>query len=142
MTVGAPGYINVQQFENPSAPGASSLVTLSYIAGVALGGDRIVIADPANGKAIYATNANLAHAHGLIGMTLGAAILDAEVTVQISGQIEEPTWAWVPGAVLYLGINGLLTAVYPVAGIFSRIVAYAETATRILLVQQPPLVLN
>lgn len=141
MGVGIAGYIETTEVPEEVAS-ASEAVKLAYTADSALGGHRMVITNIANGKAMYASNDNLAHAHGVIGMTLGAANMDEEVIVQISGQIEESSWAWTPGGLLYLSTTGLITHTYPSGALFSRVVAFAETATRILLVQQPSLILS
>ena len=115
-----------------------------YIAGATLSGHRIVIADPATGKAIYAQHNDNTHAHAAFKLTLQAAVLDDPVEVKLHGRVTEGSWAWTPGATLYLKADGQLTEIIPTTGVgatFSRPVAVAETATRILLLQHPPIIL-
>ncbi len=115
-----------------------------YVAGTVLSGHRIVVTDTASGKAIYAQWNNNAHAHAAFKMTLQAALADADVRVKMSGRVEDPSFAYTPGDTLYLIANGQLSAILPTTGLgatFIRPVAVVETATRILLLQHPPIVL-
>lgn len=113
----------------------------TYIAAVDLGGHRVIVTD-ANGKAIYADNTNPAHANMATKITLGAASTSFSIDAQIIGRITEPSWTWVVGGTIYVGANGTLTQTPPaIPAVFSKPIAVAETPTRVLLIQEPPIML-
>lgn len=127
--------------EGPQGPSGSA-VSEAYTAGTDLGGHRIVVTD-ASGHAIYADNTNATHANMATKLTLGAALQGDIVQVQLTGRVIETSWTWTVGGTIYVGANGLLTQTLPVApAVFSKPFAVAETATRILLIQESPVILT
>lgn len=133
--VGRQGPQGVQGIQGPA--GATEITLL---AGEILGGHRLVVPDAA-GAAIYADSTNLAHANKVLGMTVGAAILGANVTIQNSGEHTEPSWAWTLDVPIWLGSNGLMTQVQPTTG-FNLIVAFPVTPTKIVIALREPFVLS
>lgn len=121
---------------DPGPPGA---VVVQYTAGEALGGHRIVILDDSP-LAFYASNNVLAHANKILGMTTGAVAIDDLATIQTSGEVTEPSWAWVLNTPIWLGVNGLLTQTAPTSG-FSLIVGFPITSTKILIRLREPIFL-
>lgn len=120
----------------PGAPGSASATTLT--AGEVLGGNRVVAA--MSGGAFHASNETANHAKAALGLTTESALSGAPVGVQFSGVMDEPGWTWPADSPLFLGTNGMLTSVAPTTG-FVRQVAWAVTATRILITPQPPIIL-
>lgn len=134
VTVGEQGPQGIQ-----GDPGSGSAET--YVAGEAIGGHRVIVTNSA-GKAIYANNTDATHANAATKITLGAAALDDNVEVQLVGRIVEPSFAWTPGATLYVGTNGQMTETVPVSpAVFSKPVAVAEASDTILIIQEPPVML-
>lgn len=134
VTVGEPGPPGIQ-----GEPGIQSQET--YIAGETVGGHRILVTQ-ADGTLIYADNTNPDHANQAVRISLQAADAGYPINVQINGRITEPSWAWTPGATLYVGANALPTETEPVSpAVFSKPIAVAETATRILMINEPPVML-
>lgn len=123
-------------------PGSAGAQTLSYVAGVALGGHRIVFID-ANQFAQYATNDDASHARKVIGMTVGAVSAGQLASIQAGGEISEPSWSWTPEMPIYLATTGLMTQIPPAKPLaaFSMVVAVAITATKIFLGQREPVIL-
>lgn len=119
-------------------PGPSGDSVIAYIAGETLGGNRAVKAD-ATGKAVYATNTDTGSQH-LLGVTTGAAVLGASVDVQRSGIMVEPSWSWTPSQPVFLGVNGVLTQVFPTGALLSIIVGFALTPTSIHLSPREPII--
>jgi hypothetical protein len=120
----------------PVGPSGGSALTVT--AGAALGGHRVVYLD-AFEKAQYASNQTASHALVMLGMTLGAAVLDDPVDVQRSGEVTEPTWDWILEQPVYLGDNGLLTQTPPNSpALFQRIVGFPITATTLFLALREP----
>lgn len=113
----------------PQGPAGGSSFALT--AGATLSGHRIVTTD-ASGNAIYADHSTLAHANAVIGLTLGAASVNASVQVQSAGEVTEPSWTFTPRQTLWLGTNGLIATTAPTTG-FSLVIGYAMTATTIFM---------
>jgi hypothetical protein len=133
--------VSVGEQGPPGSGGGSGSTTETYITATAIGGQRIVVTN-SSGEAIYAQNTDAAHANMATKITTGAAESSAEVTVQFIGTMTDVSFTWTPGATLYLGVNGLMTQTPPTSpAVFSKVVAVAETATKILLVQEPPVML-
>lgn len=126
----------------PGPPGGAGTQSQeTYTAGETVGGHRVLVTN-ALGHLIYADHANPDHANQAVRLSLNAADAGELVTVQINGRVTEPSWAWTPGATLYVGASALPTETMPAApAAFSKPIAVAETATRILLIHEPPAML-
>jgi len=129
--------------QGPQGPqgniGPAGGVALTVTAGAALGGHRIVHLDSSE-KAQYAGNQTAAHALVMLGMTLGAAVLNDPVNVQSFGEVIEPSWSWTLNQPVYLDTNGLLTQTTPVApALFQRIVGFPTAATKLFLSFREPI---
>jgi hypothetical protein len=127
----------------PGVAGSGSGTTVeTYVAGATVNGHRVVVTN-ASGQAIHADNTDPTHANAATKITLGAALFGEPVQVQLIGRITEPSWSWAPNGTIYVGAEGVLTQAVPASpAVFSKPVAVAETATRILIVQEPPTMLN
>lgn len=134
VSVGEQGPAGAQ---GPIGPTGGSGLTVT--AGAALGGHRVVHLDSAE-KAQYASNAVAEHALITLGMTIGAATLNAPVDVLRSGDITEPSWNWTLGQPVYLADNGLITQTPPGApALFQRIIGFPMTATKLYLSFRDPI---
>lgn len=107
-------------------------------AGEALGGHRVVIAS--NGEAFYADSTDTDDVGLVRGITVGAVSSGATATIQVYGPMIEPTWNWTPDLPIYFTSTGVLTQTIPTSG-FLQQVAVAETATKIFIDLQTPIVL-
>ena len=116
------------------ATAGSAYDTVLATASGALGGHRAVVIT--NGTAIHANNSTQPLVSGI---TQGAVVNGATVTVQTTGQLTEPTWAWTSGPV-YLGSDGLLTQSPPISGVIVEL-GTALTPTTLLIRVQPPIYL-
>ena len=125
---GGVAVIDVTAIPIPDA----NTVRVDKIAGEILGGNRAVRIDTATGKAVYADNTDTNTAEDVIGITRGAAILNATVTITLFGEMTEGSWAWTPGGIIYLSTTGQLTQTPPVSGALIEL-GVAETATSILI---------
>lgn len=120
----------------PGPPGAGGVQTAALVAARDLSGHRVVVATPAG--ADYADPTNPDHAGAVLGITTGAALAGNLATIQAAGEMTEPSWAWTPGQPIYAGAGGQLVSAPPASG-WVRVIAVAVTATRLLLVDQPPI---
>ena len=119
--------------------GINGGTTITMTAAGAIGGHRLVIGD-ASGLASYADQSEPSHYGRVVGLSTGAASDGDPVSVQLQGDITEPSWTWTPG-LIWAGSNGLLTQAPPTTGWIQQ-VASALTATRIVLDLKQPILLS
>lgn len=113
----------------------------AYVAAEDVGGHRVLVTNGI-GQLEYADVMNPAHAPQAMRISLNAAGAGADVTVQASGRITEPSWSWTPGATLYVGSNALMTETPPLSpAAFSKAIAFAETSMRVIMLNEPPVML-
>ena len=115
--------------------------TETYTATIALGGQRVAVTDGTGGL-IYADNTIAAHANQAVRITTQAELAGAQITVQSWGRITDPSFSWTPATPIYVSTNGLMTQTPPISpATFSKVIAVAETSTRLLMTNEPPLML-
>jgi len=122
----------------PFGAASAEQVVLNAVAAVALSGHRVVTPRP-DGTLDYASNAVAAHLHAPLWVTLGAVTAGQPATVLAYGALTESSWAWTPGAPLFLGADGLLTQTPPVApgALFLAQVGVATGPTSAFFDRQP-----
>jgi len=122
----------------PASSGIVGQIQLIANAAVALSGHRVVTSRP-DGTLEYASNAIVAHLHAPLWLTQGAVSTGQPATVLAYGTLIESSWAWIPGAPLFLGSNGLLTQTPPIApaALFSAQVGIATRTTAAFFDRQP-----
>ena len=98
----------------PASSGVVGQIQLIANAAAALSGHRAVTPRP-DGTLEHASNAVAAHLHAPLWITQGAVTAGQLATVLAYGALTESSWAWTPGAPLFLGADGLLTQTPPVA---------------------------
>jgi hypothetical protein len=99
---------------------------------------RVVVVD--GDDLIYASPANLDHAHRTVGLTLTASGAGQPSTAITYGPASDGGWNWDPDLPLWLGVDGTLTQTPPVAG-YLRIVATAISPGSILFNPDTPILL-
>jgi hypothetical protein len=132
IAVGVPGP--------PGAGGTGSggTLTMTGTAAVALSGHRAVYRRP-DGLIDYASANNLGCLHEAIWVTTGAATMGGDVSMVMFGEMSEPSWTWVPGVPIFLGINGVLTQTAPLAPAadFLVVLGYVPITTKMFVDRQP-----
>jgi hypothetical protein len=113
-------------------------VGFSAVAAVALSGHRMVTPRP-DGTVEYASNTVAAHLHAPLWVTRGAVVAGQPASVLAYGALTESSWAWTPGVPLFLGADGLLTQIHPVApgALFFAQVGTATSPTSAFFDRQP-----
>ncbi len=122
------------------APGSAGNSIVNYPASIIIGGHRIVILNDLE-KVEYADSTILSHANRIVGMSTGAAVTDANVTIQTYGEISEPSWNWILNTPIWLGVNGLMTQTPPTVG-FSLIIGFPISSTKMFINFHEPIFLN
>lgn len=107
-----------------------------YTAGQALSGHRLVLLRA--GVARYPDLSVPSDAYALIGLTTGAVESGATFAAVAAGLVEEPSWTWTPGALVYAGPAGSLTQTPPPSG-WLRVVGVAQTPTSLLVALREPI---
>lgn len=75
-----------------------------------------------------------------LGISTSAASMFATVRVQHTGEIEDNSWSWTPGAPVFAGANGVLTQTQPATDFFV-VIGEAVTAQRMVVRIQAPIYL-
>jgi hypothetical protein len=104
---------------------------MGYLSDATLSGHRVVKME-ASGKVGYADSASVSDAGQVLGVTLNAALPGDVVNVQVTGELTESSWTWVPGLPVYLGTAGTLTQTLPVAG-FQLVVGIAVAPDKLVI---------
>lgn len=121
-------------------PTATSL-RVQKLASSALSGHRVVKFTGATGAA-YVDPTVLADAHLAAGLTLGAAAPGDAIQVLVTGEIEETSWVWTPGQLIFVGAAGSLVSAVGVGFAWSQIVGVATSPTTIFVQPRGPIVLG
>lgn len=114
-------------------PGDKGVVQRTAI--IALSGQRVLALETEG--FVYADPNNLEHIHRIAGISISAFNAGVMATAQCSGLMEEPTWNWILGIPIFLGLNGILTQSIP-DSIFNLIVGTPVTSTKILIAIKQP----
>lgn len=131
---GAPNIAGTVAFERLG--GGGSAFTSYMPAAAAIGGHRTLMVDPLG--VVHAEPG--AAGFTFTGLSLQAAEEGTEVKVCTSGAVTEPSWSWTPGAALFVGPGGALTAIPPNTGVLQQ-VAVATSATAIIVQPFPAITL-
>jgi hypothetical protein len=117
----------------------SSSTTIEAIADGTVNGHRAVRVT-GSGRVALADSSDPATAGTVIGISLTAAFDGQPVTVQVIGEIIEPTFNFTPGPV-YFNAIGALTQTIPASG-YVQPIAVALDTTEISVQIGPPIVIN
>ena len=119
--VGGAGDLSV------SGPAGSSSVRVK--AGADIGGHRVVTLDE-QGRAVYASPALMRDVNRVLGLTMHAAVTDADIDVLRDGDAVEPSWSWDLSKPIYLGQDGTLVQQIAPESTFTLIVGFPISATK------------
>lgn len=122
----------------PGPAGSTDPLVVTRIADTVLSGHRAVRPVP-GGRAGYISAADPAQSLSFLGITTGAALQDANISIITLGTMIEPSWTWTPGLPIYFGVDGVLTQTNDNAWAFIQIIAVAVTATEIFLNPKNPI---
>jgi len=134
---GPPGEQGLPGEQGPPGESVSTGSTITCSTELTLSGHRFVVLD--NDSAVYADCTIADHAHRVVGMTTGASNAGS-VSVQTSGEHEEPTWSWTLGIPVFLSTTGLMTQTQPVSG-FVLIIGFPVSATKLFIKIHQPIIL-
>lgn len=129
--------INVVTVGEQGPPGSpNSFITKT--ASTAIGGNRVVVLN-ASEQAIYADNTDVTHVDKVLGISTSAADAGASLQVQTYGEMVESSFAFTPGAQVFVSTNGLMTETPPASG-FKRGIGFAIAATKLFIDSREPVI--
>ena len=114
-------------------------LSLIGVAGVALGGHRVVI--ESLGGLYYADTTNTAHTNRVVGLTINACNLGQSVAYIKEGLVAEPSWAWNTSLPVWLSTNGLLTQAPSNTTGFTMLIGNPITSTSLYVSLKTPILL-
>ena len=121
--------------QGPPGIAGTTGAALQLIAGMALGGNRVV-----TGAAQYADSSDLATAGRAIGITQGAASLGAPVNIVASGELDG-FFGLIVDQPAFVAANGTVSQSLPGSG-YLQSLGVAVSASRLLINISPPLILG
>lgn len=122
---------------DPTGLPTSEGVVTGYAAAVC-SGHRVLRSTPTG--LMHASASDVTQFGSVVGVSLTAALVGAQITYRETGPIDETSWTWTPGQPVYLVEDGQLSQTEPPTG-FIQPLGTAVTATRILLGRFPPVLL-
>ena len=135
---GRPGPVGPQgEVGPPGAGGESSLSVISQcVAGEIISGHRAVYKK--NNSIYYADKDIEETVSGLLGISVGAALIGGAVNLVFAGELTEPSWNWNYPAPIFIGNNGILTQVAPLSG-WMVIIAKSISPTAVWVKPEEPI---
>lgn len=120
--------------------GDTNAVHVTRTTGMALGGHRVVTSDD-DGKLVYADKGMFSDVTRAFWLTTSAWGVGELADVIAFGMVEEFSWTWTPGELIFLNSNGLMTQIPPTEldGEFLVVVAKAVTDVEIFFDPSPPI---
>lgn len=108
----------------------------TYTADVGLSGERAVMFGPDGGVVLADPRDPATFVY--VGITSAAALVGQLVPVRTIGIMVQTYWVWLPGAPIFVALDGSLTQVPPATGL-SMIVGRAINATTVYLLPETPI---
>ena len=118
----------------------TSDIDLAYGTSSAVNALRVVYTNDA-GEVSHADSSNINHIARVTGVAVTAAGIGGMVKVKSLGRIEDASFSFTPGNLLYFDSTGKLIDTAPATGFF-QVVGRVETSTRVFINIEEPLNLN
>lgn len=134
VTRGVPGR---QGPRGPAGPAGGAVLVRT---GMPLSGHSLVAQDAA-GALVYADCTAALEAGAALGIVTDAYLAGEDAVVQTGFDVEHAGWAWAPGPVL-LGAAGRPVQSLPPGAVFSQVIGWAVSPTRLRIDVQPPFILS
>jgi len=125
--------VRVVTVASQGPPGISS-GPITKVAHSILSGGRVV--KVAGNDLVDYADKDSTNVSNVLGITLNAAAQGASVSVQMAGEITEPTWMWTLGLPIFLGNDGQMTQAVPTSGYLLQ-VAIPVSSTKVNVAIMP-----
>lgn len=115
----------------PGPPGPAGGSTVTYPAGQNLSSGRVVIID--GGEAFYFQNTTAAHMGRAFGITTTSATTGNNVTIQVTGIVNDAAFTFAPDNELWIGADGEIFDSIPLTGIIVQKAGVAVENDKMLI---------
>ena len=116
-------------------PGPAGGTSVIYEAGESISALKVI--KLVAGLAYVASSDDLTDDDLVVGVAVTGADVGQDVTVQLSGTLQDNVWNWAPGA-LFLGLSGDITQTPPTSGVLVKVGAPINS-NKILIRIWPPI---
>lgn len=132
-TVSNTPVINVQMLGSgpPGPAGPAGGSTITYSAGQNLSTGRVVIIDDL--EAFYFQNTDSAHIGRAIGITTTSATTGNNVTIQVSGVVQDAAFGFTADRTVWVGADGEIFDTQPVTGVIIQKAGVAAEDKKLLI---------
>lgn len=132
-TVSNTPVINVQMLGSgpPGPAGPAGGSTITYAAGQNLSTGRVVIIDDL--EAWYFQNTNSAHVGRAIGITTTSATTGNNVTIQVSGVVQDAAFGFTADKTVWVGADGEIFDTQPITGVIIQKAGVAAEDKKLLI---------
>ena len=138
VTIAAQGPPGTQGIQGPPGPGGGGASSVIETANSNLSGGKVV--QIVGSDLVDYADKDSPSVGNVLGITLNAALQGDSVSVQMVGEITEPTWSWTLGSPIFLGNTGQMTQVVPTSGYLMQ-VAVPVSATKVNVAILPAILL-
>ena len=122
----------------PGPPGPAGANAVVVVGGAPISGHSVVALD-ASGYLVCADCTNAAHLGAVLGVVADAYAAGAQAVVQTDFELSHTGWTFAPGPV-FVGEAGLLTQSVPAGAVFTQVVGFALSPTRLRVSVIQPIV--
>ena len=129
-------YVPPSPTPTPTSAG-SQILSLPIEAAVGMSALRVVAARSSDGRLIYASATNPAHAFTVFGLLRSSVTASEPVAVLTEGQVSDSSWNWSIGSPIFLGANGTLTQNAPQSGFLIQVATPITPHTIEFEIQEP-----
>ena len=139
ITLTPPNDIHIDMGVNPPVYNLSGHSIYAVSGG--LTAYQFVIIDPADGTAHCADGENPTHAGLAVGITAEGRAAGQPVTIQVAGEITNPSWDLDAGEIYYLALAGTISRTPPSRGFWQKVGTSKDRMTLIIKLSEPVLVI-
>lgn len=132
-TVSNTPVINVQMLGSgpPGPAGPAGGSTITYAAGQNLSTGRVVIINDL--EAFYFQNTDSTHVGRAIGITTSSAVAGNNVTIQVSGVVQDAAFGFTADKTVWVGADGEIFDTQPVTGVIVQKAGVAAEDKKLLI---------
>lgn len=115
----------------PGPPGPAGGSTVTYAAGQNLSSGRVVVVDTL--EAWYFQNTDANHVGRAFGITTTSATAGNNVTIQVSGLVQDAAFGFVADTPLWVGADGEVFNTQPITGVIIQKAGVAYEDNKLLI---------
>ena len=114
---------------------ALNVLTLTFIAGETLGGQRLVYIN--GGMMYYFDKSYTSFSDKIIGITNQSALAGENIDIVTDGVIVSNGWGLITDSIYYAGTNGIITTTIPTSGVLFKVGKAIDPNTLMIEFSEP-----